>query len=214
MGRLVGRPFLFPGEKSKEMAHGKVQRALNKTNTTASFWSEVQQAYETGSETVAKLCQRHGLTPKQLYRHAKTANWQMRTQRKQKKKSNKSRQIHAAACEHRGQNKTPEEQQGIKASQPSQTQTLREALEFITMDLMHHIQQRCHESQQQDQHYEREARTLSSLVRTYEKLLTLETESAAPPPMKELSDQTKTDKTADGRRRELAARLEKLIKGL
>ena len=93
---------------------------------------------------------------------------------------------------------------------PPHTQTLREALEFITMDLMHHIKERCRE----EGNYEREARTLSSLVRTYEKLTNIEAERIEAPPMKEVSDQKRNDETADGRRRELAARLEKLIQGL
>lgn len=77
------------------------------------------------------------------------------------------------------------------------------------MDLMHRIRRRSAESSTD---HDRDARTLSSLVRTYEKLKTIEAESSAIARNKELSDQTKTDQSADQRRRDLAARLEKLIK--
>lgn len=63
-----------------------------------------------------------------------------------------------------------------------------------------------------DAAHEKDARTLSSLVRTYEKLKQMESDSARKAQQK-LNEQT-DNVSANERRRNLAARLEKLIKTL
>lgn len=78
------------------------------------------------------------------------------------------------------------------------------------MDLMQRIQQRTIESEAD---HDKDARTLSSLVRTYEKLKEMKTYKPSNqkgeqkhPPIKKADE--------DAKRREIATSLEKLIQGL
>jgi len=156
-------------------------------------WSEIKTKYETGEVSIAQLCKLYGVTRYQINKHAKQAAWVLRSKPIKQKRSLKLNASKAA-----------------RLSYPT-TGTLRETLEFITMELMDRIAQ---ESAQTNVNHDRDARTLSSLVRTYEKLKSIEAQSVATAPPKELSDRKKSYKQADERRADSAARLEKLIKGL
>jgi len=159
-------------------------------------WSEIKTKYETEIISIAQLCKLYGVTRYQINKHAKQAAWVMRSKPTNHKNTKKSFQSNASKA--------------VRSGVPT-TGTLREALEFITMELMDRIAK---ESAQTTANHDRDARTLSSLVRTYEKLKTIEAESAATAPTKELSDQKQSYEQADERRADIAQRLEKLIKGL
>lgn len=78
------------------------------------------------------------------------------------------------------------------------------------MELMHRLKSR---TQEASEDHDKEARTLASLVRSYEKLLQLgdlDRKQKAEAALKKRADK----QHADEERRQIAARLEKLIKGL
>lgn len=78
------------------------------------------------------------------------------------------------------------------------------------MDLMHRIQTRSNETSAD---HDKDARTLSSLVRTYEKLKDIKAISEGPA-NRDQQNQTDTKGDPDDQRRQIAARLEKLINAL
>lgn len=163
-------------------------------------WQGIKEAYLAGKHSVAHICQQFGLKPHQLYSKAKTCSWQMRSQTKPKTRPQKAGQ----------QKKTPSKPTGLGANKGTSVCALHETLEFITMDLMQRISER---SQDTSADHEKDARTLSSLVRTYEKLKTIAAKNDATS-TKEPGDHTTSDQSAQQRRAEIAARLEKLVKGL
>lgn len=78
------------------------------------------------------------------------------------------------------------------------------------MELMERLKIRTEESAED---HDKDARTLASLVRSYEKLQQIE--GLARSSLAEEANSKRADKkNADQQRREIAARLEKLIKGL
>ena len=163
-------------------------------------WQEIENAYLAGKQSVAHICQQFGIKPHQLYRKAKACSWQMRATTKPKKQAQKAGQ----------QKETRQAPIGLRAKQGTSVRALHETLEFITMDLMQRISDR---SQDTSADHEKDARTLSSLVRTYEKLKTIAAKHDATS-TKEPSDHSNSDQSAQQRRAEIAARLEKLVKGL
>ncbi len=167
-------------------------------------WAEIRQAYEREKAPVKTICQKFNIKAHQLYKVARENGWQMRAAAPQKPE--KIKQTYTKAAKSSG----PVRHQRPKQA-PCPYQSLREALEFITMDLMHRIKR---PRASGEEGFEKEARTLSSLVRTYEKLKTIEAESPVSHKRKEQSDQLTEDETTNQRRRDLAARLEKLIKTL
>lgn len=78
------------------------------------------------------------------------------------------------------------------------------------MELMERIKTRTEESAED---HDKDARTLASLVRSYEKLHQLEGLTRVSD-TEEANKKRADKKNADQQRREIAARLEKLIKGL
>ncbi len=163
-------------------------------------WQGIEKAYLAGKHSVAHICQQFGLKPHQLYSKAKTSGWEMRSKTKSKKRPQKAGQ----------EKKTPSKPIGLGATKGASVCALHETLEFITMDLMQRISDR---RQDTSADHEKDARTLSSLVRTYEKLKTIAAKNDATS-IKEPGDHTTSDQSAQQRRAEIAARLEKLVKGL
>lgn len=149
-------------------------------------WAAVETAYHQGGQTVIELCADFNITRQQLYAAAKAGNWPKRRQRKQLKRTTSTDQ----SRNHR--------------------HTLKEALEFITMELMQRLKARTIETSED---HDKDARTLSSLVRSYEKLQQLD-DTARQTTLKEANNKRADIKDADEERRQIAARLEKLIKGL
>ena len=172
----------------------------SKPSLAALDWQEIEKAYLAGTHSVAHICQQFGIKPYQLYHKAKTCAWKMRAKTKSKK-----RQVKAGK-----QNQTRRASIGLKVKKGASVRALHETLEFITMDLMQRISER---SQDASADHEKDARTLSSLVRTYEKLKTIAAKNDATS-IKEPGDHTTSDQSAQQRRAEIAARLEKLVKGL
>ena len=163
-------------------------------------WHEIEKAYLASTESVARICQQFGIKPHQLYHKAKACGWQMRSKTKSKKRYQKAGQ----------QKETRQAPIGLNVKKGTSVSALHETLEFITMDLMQRISDR---SQDTSADHEKDARTLSSLVRTYEKLKTIAAKNDATS-TKEPSDHSNSDQSAQQRRAEIAARLEKLVKGL
>lgn len=151
---------------------------------------------------VKELCIKYGISKAILYKLAKENNWPQRSVSRTIKKVNstnsdvKKRKVKQNINDH-------------KHTQP--TSTLEEALEFITMDLMHRIKIRTAESS--DDH-DKDARTLSSLVRTYEKLKDIKQNKASPIEKDNLNNSSVKKSNQDTKRREIATSLEKLIQGL
>lgn len=79
------------------------------------------------------------------------------------------------------------------------------------MDLMQRIQKRTIESEAD---HDKDARTLSSLVRTYEKLKEMKTSSQSSSQKGGQKHLTINKADEDAKRREIATSLEKLIQGL
>lgn len=161
----------------------------NNKRASAPAWPAIRAAYEAGKQPVAEICTAFGITRQSLYKTARAENWPRRAAQKQPalKSANQPRQVKTLPAH----------------------KTLKDALEFITMDLM----QRINQTKTTSDGFEKEARTLSSLVRTYEKLKAIE-DGDLVKEQKQRRDQNEHDETANQRRRHLAARLEKLIKTL
>ena len=167
-------------------------------------WQAIAQDYQDQSKTVSEICRHHKLKRSELYKYAKEHNWQLRSKSKQPKRQAK-----------RPRGVEPKQIKNHKRLQTSLPQnpvpTLQEALEFITMDLMRRIQQR---SQQCDADHDKDARTLSSLVRTYEKLKEIESQKQSSNKKAEQKHSPRNKADEDAKRREIATNLEKLIQGL
>ncbi|GAA6213025.1 hypothetical protein NBRC116602_27660 [Hyphomicrobiales bacterium 4NK60-0047b] len=169
-------------------------------------WTEIQKAYEDKTQTIKEICGQYNLKQSELYKYAKANNWQLRSK---KKKNLTSKQTELSKKESQNRHLTTLTTKQTQLRKP--TETLQDALEFITMDLMQRIQQRTIESEAD---HDKDARTLSSLVRTYEKLKEMKT---APQSSNQKGEQKhspikKADE--DAKRREIATSLEKLIQGL
>lgn len=169
-------------------------------------WQAIEKDYQDLSLSIKEVCQRHDIKRTELYKHAREEAWQLRSK---KKKANQQTSQKLQEKNKRSQD------QIIKAQQP--VTTLQDALEFITMDLMQRIKVR---SQECDADHDKDARTLSSLVRTYEKLQEIKTDTHFS--NKNKSSSNKGEQTnfpdnklnEDAKRREIATNLEKLIQGL
>lgn len=167
-------------------------------DTTSIDWASIEADYQNADLTVSSICKNHGITSSALYKAAKAKGWALRSRLKTRK--HKTRQLKA----------------GHASEQINPTSPIDEALEYITMELMHRIRQ---SSSKVDADHDKDARTLSSLVRTYEKLKDIRTANPAPTNKNEAAtkdQQThhKPQQDADSRRKEIAASLEKLINGL
>ncbi|MEP3477079.1 MAG: hypothetical protein ABJN57_12725 [Hyphomicrobiales bacterium] len=168
-------------------------------------WTQIQKAYEDKTQTVKEICGHYDLKQSELYKYAKENNWSLRSNKK-KNLTNKTRELSKKESQTRHLTTLTNKQ-----TQPRKpTETLQDALEFITMDLMQRIQQRTIESEAD---HDKDARTLSSLVRTYEKLKEMKSSNSSNqkgeqqhPPIKKADE--------DAKRREIATSLEKLIQGL
>lgn len=169
-------------------------------------WQAIEKDYQDLSISIKEVCQRHNIKRTELYKHAREEAWQLRSK---KKKANQQKVQKLQEKNKRSQDQT------IKAQQP--VTTLQDALEFITMDLMQRIKMR---SQECDADHDKDARTLSSLVRTYEKLQEIKTDthfSNKSKAFKNKGEQTNFPDhkiNEDAKRREIATNLEKLIQGL
>ncbi len=163
-------------------------------------WSKIQIAYEEGKLTVKQICNDNKIKQAELYKHAKENNWPLRSKQKSKANAKKQSAIELSSAA------IPTE---IKLRKP--TETLQEALEFITMDLMQRIQKRTKESEAD---HDKDARTLSSLVRTYEKLKEMKATSLSSNQKGDQKHLTINKADEDTKRREIATSLEKLIQGL
>lgn len=148
---------------------------------------------------VKDLCLKHDISKATLYKFAKENNWPQRTA----SKNINNPKPGLKSC------KVKQVKIDLKHAEP--TSTLEEALEFITMDLMHRIKMRTAETS--DDH-DKDARTLSSLVRTYEKLKDIQQSKASPIEKDSLNNSSATKTNQVTKRREIASSLEKLIKGL
>lgn len=169
-------------------------------------WQAIEKDYKDLSLSIKEVCQRHNIKRSELYKHAREEAWQLRSK---KKKANQQKVQKLQEKNSRSQ------EQIIEAQQP--VTTLEDALEFITMDLMQRIKMR---SQECDADHDKDARTLSSLVRTYEKLQEIKTDthiSNKSKALKKKGEQTNFPDqkiNEDAKRREIATNLEKLIQGL
>lgn len=177
------------------------QKAFEQNNN----WIEIQKAYEDKTQTVKEICEQYNLKQSELYKYAKENNWPLRSK---KKKNFSSKQTELSKKESQNRHLKTLTNKQTQLRKP--TETLQDALEFITMDLMQRIQQRTIESEAD---HDKDARTLSSLVRTYEKLKEMKTSKSSNqkgeqqhPPIKKADE--------DAKRREIATSLEKLIQGL
>ena len=163
-------------------------------------WQAIEKDYQDLSISIKEVCQRHNIKRTELYKHAREEAWQLRSK---KKKANQQKVQKLQEKNKRSQDQT------IKAQQP--VTTLQDALEFITMDLMQRIKMR---SQKSDADHDKDARTLSSLVRTYEKLQEIKTISKSSNKKGEQTNFPDNKINEDAKRREIATNLEKLIQGL
>lgn len=170
-------------------------------------WPAIRSAYEGHEGTITALCRAHGIKPYQLYAKARKAGWRLRKQSQPKTNAHTLKK--PTANPKQTSDTGPTGLPAPKPEPPSPQATLREALEFITMELIQRIRK---SGGTDDAAHEKDARTLSSLVRTYEKLKQMESDSARKAQQK-LNEQT-DNVSANERRRNLAARLEKLIKTL
>ena len=181
----------------KKRANKQLKQKAQKQNGK---WSKIQTAYEEGNQTVKQICHDYKIKQTELYKHAKENNWPLRTKQKRKANSNE----HSAI-----------EKSTILVTSETEirkpTETLQDALEFITMDLMQRIQKRTIESEAD---HDKDARTLSSLVRTYEKLKEMKTSSQSSSQKGGQKHLTINKADEDAKRREIATSLEKLIQGL
>ena len=112
----------------KKRANKQLKQKAQKQNGK---WSKIQTAYEEGNQTVKQICHDYKIKQTDLYKHAKENNWPLRTKQKRKANSNEHSVI---------------EKSTILVTSETEirkpTETLQDALEFITMDLMQRIQKR------------------------------------------------------------------------
>lgn len=169
-------------------------------------WDAIEKDYQDLSISVQELCKHYNIKRTNLYKHAREQGWQLRSKKKKAVQPKRTKQQ---------EKKSRRQDKKVKAQQP--VTTLEDALEFITMDLMQRIKMR---SQECDADHDKDARTLSSLVRTYEKLQEIKTDthiSNKSKAFKKIGEQTNFPDNKineDAKRREIATNLEKLIQGL
>gem|GEM_PF-6916202 len=169
-------------------------------------WTQIQKAYEDKSQTVKQICDQFKLKQTEFYKYAKENDWRLRAKKKNRTTIKSSTQT-KRQTENKQKVKTTSEQSKLREP----TETLEDALEFITMDLMQRIQKRTMESEAD---HDKDARTLSSLVRTYEKLKEMKTSPQSSNQKGEQQHPPIEKADEDAKRREIATSLEKLIQGL
>lgn len=181
----------------------------NKRTTNPSLWDAIKLAYTDTSKTVQAICEQYNVKPHQLYRKVRSENWPLRTEIKNRK----SKALIVRGTKHKtsGQLDDNLKKQIRTTSHNNNIETLEENLHSLVLDLMQRIAERKSDSSVSQ---DRDARTLSSLVRTYEKLKDLEQKTKIKQRGSDNSALGELENNADTCRDEIAAKLEKLIKSL
>jgi len=155
----------------------------------SSIWAAVQAEYARGALTVAQICARYGITSKALYRQAKKEGWPLRS---------------AANTAASRSAPKPSGRRGSRKSRKALIARLYKALEHK----MTEFESRLADGAQTATESERDARTLNTMVRLFERLGALEEKAKAG----DAASRDDGELGADARalREDLARRLERL----
>lgn len=153
---------------------------------------DIAEEYTSRKLSVKALCQHYGITRNQLYKKARENNWPGRSK---KKPQDKKQSTHAL----------------ISATQRRESLLLR-LYSALNQELETLEKRLAMPDDTCASEHERYARTLTSLVRLFDKLIEIEAQDAARGTSNQTTDQTaiKHNEDAERLRTELAARLERL----
>jgi len=164
------------------------------TGDASSIWAAVKADYAGGALTVAQICAHYGITSKALYRQAKKEGWPLR-----------------------GAANTAASRSAPKQSARRRSRNSRKALIARLYRALEHkmteFESRLSDGAQTATESERDARTLNTMVRLFERLSALEEKAAAEE--SKSGGEGGDDVAADARalREDLARRLERLRAG-
>ena len=131
-------------------------------------WVAVEAGYRDGVLTVGELCRRHGVSQRGLYRRARKYGWPLRRDRSGQNED----QANAAGKD--GLSRAPRSSRAPQPSRRRLISRLFKTLETQMQSIEHRLNGQAEIVPQSAADRERDARTLSALVRTMEKLCELE----------------------------------------
>ena len=170
----------------------------------ATFWAAVRTDYENPAFSLDEICVRHGLTRSQFYRYRKANNWPKRIKaaaRPNRPSVKKKQRTTQRPARHSG--KLQRRIAMIDRLYAVLEQELQdfENTEFSDMEVQTSAARRADR--------ERSARTLTSLIRSFDKICEFDDKARQASQPARTEDESTGD--ADGLRREIAQRLERLL---